>query len=84
VSGVWAAYRSDLNIISYSVARQDEMSSATILRADRTHVVQIMEVWKEFMEYHQRIDPYYYTVEGGDLLFGEYIRGRMVQDNSLV
>jgi ribosomal protein S18 acetylase RimI-like enzyme len=43
-----------------------------------------MEVWKEFMEYHQRIDPYYGTVKDGDLKFGDYIVQRMAQDDSLV
>ena len=60
------------------------MSSATIVRADKSHVVQIMEVWKEFMEYHQRIDPYYGTVEDGHLRFGEYMTERMGQEGSLV
>jgi GNAT superfamily N-acetyltransferase len=43
-----------------------------------------MEVWKEFMEYHQCIDPYYGTSEGGHLKFGEYILERMGRDDSLV
>jgi len=43
-----------------------------------------MVIWKQFMEYHQRIDPYYGTVEGGHLLFGEYIKERMGRDDSLV
>jgi GNAT superfamily N-acetyltransferase len=60
------------------------MSTATIVRADRTHLVQIMEVWKQFMEYHQRIDPFYGTVADGHLQFGEYILERMGQEESLV
>ena len=55
-----------------------------IFRGDESHVDQIMEVWKEFMEYHQRIDPYYDTVEGGHLIFGDYIVERMARDDSLV
>ena len=45
---------------------------------------QIMLVWKQFMEYHQRIDPYYGTVEGGNLRFGEYVRERMGREDSLI
>jgi len=55
-----------------------------IIRADATHMDQIMEVWKEFMEYHQRIDAYYGTVEGGQIKFGEYLTGRMSRTDSLV
>ena len=55
-----------------------------IFRGDESHVHQIMEVWKEFMEYHQRIDPYYDTVEDGHLMFGQYIIERISRDDSLV
>jgi GNAT superfamily N-acetyltransferase len=55
-----------------------------IIRADSTHLDQIMEVWKEFMEYHQRIDAYYATVEGGPLKFREYISERISRDDSQV
>jgi GNAT superfamily N-acetyltransferase len=60
------------------------MSSVSVIRGNPSHVEQIMEVWKEFMEYHRRIDPYYGTVEDGHLLFGQYIAGLMGQDESLV
>jgi GNAT superfamily N-acetyltransferase len=65
-------------------AFSDRGEHVKIVRADRSHVDQIKAVWSEFMEYHQRIDPYYGTVEGGDLMFGEYISHRMGQDDSLV
>jgi GNAT superfamily N-acetyltransferase len=43
-----------------------------------------MEVWKEFMEYHQRIDAYYGTVEEGYIKFGDYIAERMSRVDSSV
>jgi GNAT superfamily N-acetyltransferase len=55
-----------------------------IFRGDESHVYQIMELWKEFMEYHQRIDPHYDSVDDGHLRFGEYITERMARDDSLV
>ena len=55
-----------------------------IIRADASHMDQIMEVWKEFMEYHQLIDAYYGTVEGGQVKFSEYLTGRMSRTDSLV
>lgn len=55
-----------------------------IIRGDRSHLEQIMEIWKEFVEYHQRIDPYYGTIKGGEIKFGEYILHRMDQADSQV
>jgi GNAT superfamily N-acetyltransferase len=55
-----------------------------VLRGNESHIDQIMEVWKEFMEYHQSIDPYYGTVKDGHLKFGEYIIERMAREDSLV
>ncbi len=55
-----------------------------IIRANTSHMGQIMEVWKEFMEYHQRIDPYYGTVEGGQIQFAAYIAEHMSRVDSLV
>jgi GNAT superfamily N-acetyltransferase len=55
-----------------------------IFRGDESHIHQIMEVWKEFMEYHKRIDPYYDTVDDGHLMFGRYIIERIARDDSLV
>jgi len=43
-----------------------------------------MDIWKEFMEYHQRIDPFYGTVDQGQRMFGDYIRQRMGRYDSLV
>lgn len=45
---------------------------------------QIMEVWKEFMQYHQCIDAYYGTVKEGHFKFGEYLMERMSRADSLV
>ena len=67
-----------------SLAYSDQGEDMKIVRADSSHLDQIKEVWREFMEYHQRIDPYYGTVDGGDILFGDYISLRMGQDDSLV
>lgn len=68
--------------IPQTFSDRDEI--VNIVRADNSQVDQIKEVWGDFMEYHQRIDPYYGTVEGGDLMFGEYILLRMGQDDSRV
>lgn len=55
-----------------------------IIRANASHMDQIMELWMEYMEYHQRIDAYYGTVEGGHIMFAEYIADRMSRADSLV
>lgn len=43
-----------------------------------------MEVWKGFVDYHQRIDPYYGTTKGAHLQFGEYMKDRMEREDSQV
>ncbi len=55
-----------------------------IIRAETSHIEQIKQVWRGFMEYHQSIDPFYGTTEGGDLKFGEYITERMGKEDSRV
>jgi GNAT superfamily N-acetyltransferase len=55
-----------------------------IVRAEPSHIDQIMQLWNEFAEYHQRIDPYYWTVEGGDTKFGDYILSIMSQEDAQV
>jgi GNAT superfamily N-acetyltransferase len=55
-----------------------------IIRAEPSHIEQIMKIWNEFARYHQCIDPYYGTVEGGDIKFGEYIIHEMGQEDSQV
>ena len=55
-----------------------------VVRGDTSHLDQIMMVWEQFMEYHQRLDPYYGTVESGRHRFGEYVRERMGREDSLI
>ena len=55
-----------------------------IIRAGPGHIEQARRIWVQFAEYHQRIDPYYWTVEGADALFGEYLLGRMADPDSMV
>ena len=55
-----------------------------IIQANNSHVEQIMEVWKGFVDYHQRIDPYYGARKGAHLQFGEYIKSRMEREDSQV
>jgi GNAT superfamily N-acetyltransferase len=55
-----------------------------IIPAEPCHVDQISQLWNEFAEYHQRIDPYYWTVKGGDAKFGEYILSNIGREDTQV
>jgi GNAT superfamily N-acetyltransferase len=55
-----------------------------IIRAEPSHIDQIMQLWTEFAEYHQRMDPYYWTVDGGEVKFGDYMLRSMGQEDTQV
>jgi GNAT superfamily N-acetyltransferase len=55
-----------------------------VVRAGPPHLHQIRRIWNQFADYHQHIDAYYGTVEGSDILFGEYLLRKMSDGESLV
>ncbi len=44
-----------------------------IILANKSHVPQILEVWKEFMDYHKRLDSFFSRQKDGHLNFEQYI-----------
>lgn len=45
-----------------------------IVKAEERHFSELSEVWKEFMDFHNRIDPYLMRKEDGHIIFINYIR----------
>ena len=45
-----------------------------IVRAEEKHFSELGEVWKEFMDFHSRIDPYLTRKSDGDVIFLNYLR----------
>jgi ribosomal protein S18 acetylase RimI-like enzyme len=55
-----------------------------ILPAAESHIPEIVEIWKEFMDYHSDIDPYFARNEEGHSKFEEWLKELMKSDTALV
>lgn len=52
-----------------------------IVRAAEHHVPGIIELWKEFIDYHKEIEPVYARTADGVEKFEEYLKKLMVSDD---
>jgi GNAT superfamily N-acetyltransferase len=50
-----------------------------IVKAEERHFSELSEVWKEFMDFHKRIDPYLTRKEDGHIIFINYMRELMAK-----
>jgi len=55
-----------------------------MISATDSEVPGMVEVWKEFMDFHSHIDPYFARTEEGSSKFEEWLRSLMKSDNALV
>ncbi|MEM2145759.1 MAG: GNAT family N-acetyltransferase [Candidatus Jordarchaeaceae archaeon] len=55
-----------------------------IVSATYSHVPEIVDLWKEFMDYGGSIDPLFSRREDGHLNFERYLKDLIKSDNSLV
>lgn len=55
-----------------------------ILPAAESHVPQIVELWKEFEDFHKEIDSFFSRSKDGHVKFGEFVQKQMDSDDSLV
>jgi ribosomal protein S18 acetylase RimI-like enzyme len=56
-----------------------------IISATDFQVPDIVELWKEFWDYHQKMDPQFFVMsEDGPSKFEEYLRGLIKSDESQV
>jgi ribosomal protein S18 acetylase RimI-like enzyme len=55
-----------------------------ITPASESHIPEIVELWKEFMDFHSAIDPYFARNEEGHSRFEEWVRELMKSDSALV
>jgi ribosomal protein S18 acetylase RimI-like enzyme len=53
-------------------------------KASKSHIPEIVELWKEFIDFHKDIDPFYTRSKDGHAKFGEYIEKLLSEDDSLV
>lgn len=55
-----------------------------ILRAGEEHIPAIIEIWKEFMDFHRERDPFFSRREDGHANFEKFLDERMASPDSLV
>jgi len=56
----------------------------TIIPATESHIPEIVEIWKEFMDFHSKIDPYFARNEEGHSKFEEWVKDLMKSDTAKV
>jgi ribosomal protein S18 acetylase RimI-like enzyme len=55
-----------------------------IILAKNSDVPEIAEIWKEFMDFHKDIDPYFTRSEDGHSNFGKYVEDLIKAEDSQV
>jgi len=55
-----------------------------IIPATQGHVPQILELWKEFEDFHKEIDSFFTRSKDGHVKFGEFVHRQMDSEDSLV
>jgi len=56
----------------------------TIILAEESHIPQIIDVWKEFMDYHRKLDSFFSRRDDGHLNFEKYIKELMKSNEAQV
>lgn len=60
------------------------MGSIHVTEATESHVPEIVEMWKEFMDFHSSIDPFFTREKEAHLRFETYLRELIKSDNAQV
>lgn len=55
-----------------------------IVLAKDSHLPEIIEIWKEFMDFHKSVDPYFARSEDGHLNFGKFVKELIKKEDSQV
>ena len=55
-----------------------------IVKARQNDVPRICEIWKEFMDFHQKNDKHFSRRKNGHVKFGEFISGKISNRKALV
>ena len=55
-----------------------------IVRAEDTHIPEMIDVWEEFAVFHEDMDPHYPMVDDVRSGYEQYVRGLMKDDDNLV
>lgn len=55
-----------------------------IVRAEHSHVPEIVELWKELMDFHKNLDSFFSRREDGHMNFEKHVNDLIESDDSLV
>ncbi len=55
-----------------------------ITPATRSHVPEIVEIWKEFMDFHKGVDPFFSRSENGHSNFEKFVESQIKSDDAQV
>jgi len=55
-----------------------------VRKAAEADVAAIVELWKEFMDFHKECDPFYSRAPDGHEKFAEFLRGHLASERSRV
>jgi GNAT superfamily N-acetyltransferase len=55
-----------------------------VMVADRSHVPDVVELWKELMEHHASIDPYFEMSDDGPINFEKFVSSLLLLDDARV
>jgi len=64
--------------------QKSKKDAATIIPADDSHVSQIVELWKEFIDFHKEIDPFCTRSEDGPKNFEKFVRDLIESEDAHV
>jgi GNAT superfamily N-acetyltransferase len=64
--------------------RNKKVIRMKIIKADESHIPQVTEIWKELVDLHADIFPFYTRSEEGPANFERYARLSIQSDNSLM
>ena len=55
-----------------------------IIRAEKSHVPEMIQLWEEFMDYHAGLDPYYATLDDRNVTFEKFLSENIDSENAQV
>ena len=55
-----------------------------IMQADDSHLSEIVELWKEFMDFHQDLDPYFARSDEAHVNFEKHVKELMASEEAQV
>jgi ribosomal protein S18 acetylase RimI-like enzyme len=62
----------------------DTRDTLDIVTAAESHIPEIVDIWKELMDFHKDIDPFFARSENGHVHFGDHVHELITKDDAQV